>query len=351
MTVGPAGGVRRTVGDRHPPGPEDPPEPRSPRGSRRVAIAVGVLLLVVLGLCAALIVTNLRISGRPDLSSKQVSGIASKKADSAVSQLQSRSPAAVQAYRSVAPAFVVVQSEGGAAGTGELGSGVIIDAQGDILTALHVVQGASTIKVTFADGSTAAASVTSSDASHDIAVLTPSTLPAVSCRRCSAAAPRSATQIFVVGNPLDLVGSLSAGVVSGFNRSFPPADGQSLSGMIQFDAAVNPGSSGGPLLNAKGQVIGIVTGLANPAGNDEFAGIGFAVPIATAGAPPALRPDERLAARAARGASRLARGGAVPGQAGHRRARTCCSSGWSSPWWPAAICSSRACPAWPRRSP
>jgi S1-C subfamily serine protease len=249
-----------------------------------VAIAVGLLLLAVLGLCAALIVTNLRISGRPDLSSKQVSGIASKKANTAVSQLQSRSPAAVQVYRSVAAAFVVVQSEGGAAGTGELGSGVIIDAQGDILTALHVVRGASSIQVGFADGSTATASIASSDASHDIAVLAPSTLPAPLVPAVLGNGPQIGDAVFVVGNPLDLVASLSSGVVSGLHRTFTPADGQSLTGMIQFDAAVNPGSSGGPLLNAKGQVIGIVTGLANSAGNDEFAGIGFAVPISTAGA-------------------------------------------------------------------
>jgi S1-C subfamily serine protease len=71
--------------------------------------------------------------------------------------------------------------------------------------------------------------------------------------------------------------------VSGLDRSFPLANGKTLQGMIQFDAAVNPGNSGGPLLNRKGQVIGIVTGLANPAGDDDFVGIGFAVPIGTAG--------------------------------------------------------------------
>jgi S1-C subfamily serine protease len=90
-------------------------------------------------------------------------------------------------------------------------------------------------------------------------------------------------EVFAVGHPLGLVGSLSAGVVSGLNRSFPLANGRTLGGMIQFDAAVNPGNSGGPLLNRNGQVIGIVTGLANPGGDDEFIGIGFAVPIATAG--------------------------------------------------------------------
>jgi S1-C subfamily serine protease len=249
-----------------------------------VAVAFAALLLAVLGLAAALVVTNLRISGRPDLSTKQVNAIASRQASTAVSQLQSQPPAAVPAYRAVAAAFVVVQSKGGASGAGKLGSGVIIDSQGDILTAFHVVQGASSIEVSFADGTNSTASVASSDAGHDIAVLTPSTLPAVVVPAALGDAPQIGDEVFVVGNPLDLVASLSAGVVSGLNRTFTPPDGPSLSGLIQFDAAVNPGSSGGPLLNAKGQVIGIVTGLANPAGNDEFAGIGFAVPIATAGA-------------------------------------------------------------------
>ncbi len=90
-------------------------------------------------------------------------------------------------------------------------------------------------------------------------------------------------EAFAEGHPLGLVGSLSTGVISGLDRSFPRPDGRTLNGMIQFDAAVNPGNSGGPLLNRNGQVIGIVTGLANPAGDDHFAGIGFAVPIGTAG--------------------------------------------------------------------
>jgi S1-C subfamily serine protease len=276
------------------PGAPDPaaePAPQPGRSklrvSRRVAagLAALLLLLVVLALTAALIVTNARISGRPDLSSKQVNAISGKKASGAVSKLASQPPAAVLAYRAVEDAFVVVQSNGGSSGTGgDLGSGVIIDAQGDILTALHVVIGASAIKVSFADGTTSAATVASSDPAHDIAVLSPSTLPPVVVPAVLGAGPQIGDDVFAVGNPLDLVASLSAGVVSGLGRTFTPPEGPSLPGMIQFDAAVNPGSSGGPLLNAKGQVIGIVTGLANSAGNDEFAGIGFAVPIATAGA-------------------------------------------------------------------
>jgi S1-C subfamily serine protease len=72
-------------------------------------------------------------------------------------------------------------------------------------------------------------------------------------------------------------------VVSALNRSVRPEGGTALNGLIQFDAAVNPGNSGGPLLNRDGQVIGIVTSLANPSRQPFFVGIGFAVPIATAG--------------------------------------------------------------------
>ena len=89
--------------------------------------------------------------------------------------------------------------------------------------------------------------------------------------------------VYAAGHPLDLVDSLSAGVVSGLNRTVPIAGQATLTGLIQFDAAVNPGNSGGPLLNRAGQVVGIVTALANPTDQTFFVGIGFAIPIATAG--------------------------------------------------------------------
>lgn len=88
----------------------------------------------------------------------------------------------------------------------------------------------------------------------------------------------------MIGNPFGITGSFSAGVISGMNRSFKPPKAQDpLTGLIQFDAAVNPGNSGGPLLNSNGEVIGIVTGLVNPTDQDVFIGIGFAVPIESAG--------------------------------------------------------------------
>jgi S1-C subfamily serine protease len=258
--------------------------PRSSRPGRSLVTVVALALLFALAVFVALYATNLRISRRPSLTTNDINAIVNQKVSTAVSQLESQAPAAVTAYDAVRAGLVVIVAQRGrAGGTEDLGTGVIVDTQGDILTALHVVQGASVIKVTFADGTTSTASIATSDPTHDIAVLATGRLPAVIVPAVLGPGPQVGDETFAVGNPLGLVGSLSAGVVSGLDRTFKVANGRTLSGMIQFDAAVNPGSSGGPLLNVKGQVIGIVTGLANPAGTDNFAGIGFAVPIATAG--------------------------------------------------------------------
>jgi S1-C subfamily serine protease len=89
---------------------------------------------------------------------------------------------------------------------------------------------------------------------------------------------------YVVGNPFGLYSSMSTGVISGFDRSFQPTtSNQVLRGLIQIDAAVNPGNSGGPLLNREGEVIGIVTGIVNPTDQNFFVGIGFAEPITVVG--------------------------------------------------------------------
>jgi S1-C subfamily serine protease len=102
---------------------------------------------------------------------------------------------------------------------------------------------------------------------------------------------RVGDEAYAVGNPFGLYGSMSAGVVSGFERSFePPDSGVKLDGLIQIDAAVNPGNSGGPLLNRAGQVVGIVVGIVNPTEQDFFIGIGFAVPITTAGGAAGMPP-------------------------------------------------------------
>jgi S1-C subfamily serine protease len=269
-----------------PPGPGPGTKPSTKPAPRRAfQVSIVVVLMAVAAILAAFVVTNLRISGRPALSTKNVNAIVNEKVSSAISQLQSQPSAAATAYGAVRGGLVVIEAQGqGTSSTGDLGAGVIIDTRGDILTALHVVQGAKRINVAFYDGTTSTASIKASDPADDIAVLTSVHLPRVVQPAVLGSSPQIGDEVFAVGNPLGLDGSISAGVVSGLDRTFKVADGRTLSGMIQFDAAVDPGSSGGPLLNTKGQVIGIVTGLANPAGIDEFAGIGFAVPIAVAGA-------------------------------------------------------------------
>jgi S1-C subfamily serine protease len=199
-------------------------------------------------------------------------------------------------YQVIQPSLVLIQAQtAGADGTLEpsVGSGVVINDEGEILTSLHVVTRSTEIELTFADGSRSKATITASQPENDIAVIRahnpPANLPAATLG--NPFAERVGDEAFVVGNPFGLYSSMSSGVISGFNRTFQPEESDyKLEGLIQIDAAVNPGNSGGPLLNRYGEVIGIVTGLVNPTEQNFFVGIGFAVPITTAadaaGAPP-----------------------------------------------------------------
>ena len=188
-----------------------------------------------------------------------------------------------EVYRSILPSLVVVQIDKGGDEEGiGVGSGVVVNDDGEVITALHVVDAATEIQVSFADGTRTTAAIADADPFRDIAVLSPHTRPSliVPATIGASSSVRVGDEVFAVGNPLGLVGSLSAGVVSGLGREFKLAGrDQSLRGLIQFDTAVNPGSSGGPLLDRRGQVVGIVTGLVNPTDQEVFIGIGFAIPI------------------------------------------------------------------------
>ena len=178
-------------------------------------------------------------------------------------------------YQRVAPSVVTVR-----AGR-ELGTGLIVADNGTILTADHVIAGAKSITVTFADGTVAGATIASADKKMDIAVLLPARLPQVVVPATLGGSADIGAAVVAIGNPLGLTDSVSSGVVSGLNRTANTDTGK-RSGLIQFDAAVNPGSSGGPLLDNRGMVVGIVVAIADPDGKDAFAGIGFAVPIGAA---------------------------------------------------------------------
>ncbi|GAA2567299.1 hypothetical protein GCM10010435_46190 [Winogradskya consettensis] len=160
-----------------------------------------------------------------------------------------------------------------------IGTGVIANADGSILTAFHVVDGATAIRISYTDGTETTAKVASSDPAQDIATLTPAQLPETLVPAVLGGGPAVGDTVVAIGNPLGLTMSTSSGVVSGLNRTI---SGDGPEGLIQFDAAVNPGSSGGPLINDRGEVIGIVVSLANPTDAGTFIGIGFAVPIGSA---------------------------------------------------------------------
>ena len=192
-------------------------------------------------------------------------------------------------YQIIQPSLVLIEAKTTNAVETQgsnLGSGVIIDANADILTSLHVVTNTVDIQVYYADGSQTTAQITTAQPDIDIAVLHPALPPTqvVPAVMGNPNALRVGDEAYVVGNPFGLYSSMSAGVISGLNRTFQPIDSKvELHSMIQIDAAVNPGNSGGPLLNRYGQVVGIVTGLSNPTSQDFFVGIGFAVPITLAG--------------------------------------------------------------------
>jgi S1-C subfamily serine protease len=190
-------------------------------------------------------------------------------------------PLAALVYAHVAPSVVQVTATGAGADPSS-GAGVIVDDMADILTSLHIVNGATTVTVRFFDGSESRAEVTATLVDKDIAVLRPLNLPKTLVPATLGDPGRLAigAPAFVIGHPFGLTGSLSAGVVSGLDRSMSaPGLAKPLTGLIQFDAAVNPGNSGGPLVDANGEVVGIVTGLVNPSGQKVFSGVGFAVTI------------------------------------------------------------------------
>ena len=187
-----------------------------------------------------------------------------------------------EVFQAIFPSLVYIRTDEDGENDG-IGTGVIINQAGSILTAYHVVEGAKTISVIFADGTRATARIASAEPENDLAVLEADGGPEVIVPAVLGGGVQVGDEAYAAGNPLGLVASLSAGVISGLDREITIEGGGKLSGLIQFDAAVNPGSSGGPLLNRSGHVIGIVTALANPSKDDSFLGIGFAVPLGAAG--------------------------------------------------------------------
>jgi S1-C subfamily serine protease len=214
---------------------------------------------------------------------------------SSQASLSSACLTAAEVYEQIRPAVVEItstvsaRSPFGPSAEG-VGSGIVIDEQGIdeqglILTNYHVIADADNLEVTFADGTAVPAQVVGRDPGNDLAViradvtdekLTPAPLG-------DSDAVQVGDAVLAIGTPFNLEGTLTQGIVSALDRTYASEDGtRPIRNMIQTDAAVNPGNSGGPLLDCQGEVIGINTLLENPTGDRVNVGVAFAVPINTA---------------------------------------------------------------------
>ncbi len=205
--------------------------------------------------------------------------------------------AASKAYDVIRPSVVLVRRLGEdkkqKAGQGDgkkfsltgVGTGVVFSEDGMIFTNLHVIAGAEKVGVVFADGTESEVEVLDAQPENDLVVLKAKTLPddlrAATLR--STRGLRSGDEVLAVGFPFGIGPTATWGVVSGLRREHYSEEGRrNLVDLIQFDAATNPGNSGGPLVTREGDVVGIVSSLLNPTDQAFFVGIAFAVPIENA---------------------------------------------------------------------
>lgn len=295
---------RRPVVAEPPPAAGDVPAepPRPPRRLRAFAARhpapLWALAGALLALALMLTFTGLRPGQRV---------ITQDDIDAAVRASLEKEPlpsAAAKAYETIAPSVVRVVGLMDEKDDGEedaekralersLGTGVVIVDNGTILTNLHVVSGAKKVRVRFANGHESEAVMIGAQPENDLAVLKALSLPddleAATMRSTSDLRPGD--HVIAVGHPFGIGPSVSYGVVSGLRREFRSEQGErTLSNLIQFDAAANPGNSGGPLVTMDGHVVGVVTAILNPSEQRTFIGIGFAVPIENAASAVGMPP-------------------------------------------------------------
>jgi len=245
-------------------------------------LAAATLVGVAGGTVGALSAVTTRTTTRTITSAaSSVKEVAARTSALSVAQISKRDT------RSVVEITVTTQSTGrgfnggdGGTATAE-GTGFVYDAQGDIVTNEHVVDGATSIRVKFSDGTTATASLVGSDASTDLAVIRVD----VAASRLHPLALADSSEVSVgdgvvaIGNPFGLESTVTSGIVSATGRKITSPSGAAITGAIQTDAAINHGNSGGPLLNLQGEVIGVTSQIESSSGGNE--GVGFAIPSNT----------------------------------------------------------------------
>jgi putative serine protease PepD len=282
--------------DRRPPG-GSPPAPAPPRGGGRGPNRRGLALLLIVtalggGVAGAglLLLTGAGNSTNTTTTVTEATTAAAAQRSDASGGLDART-----LYANANPGVVDITSRGisssgdsaspfgdpNQSGSTATGTGFVVDGKGHIVTAAHVVEGASSISVKFQDGTTRTAKVLGTDEATDVAVLSvdPSGLTLHPLALGSSASLSIGDQVAAIGDPFTYDRSLSTGVVSGLDRTISAPNGFTVAHAIQTDAALNPGNSGGPVLDTSGRVIGIVDQIATNGSSQTSSGVGFAVPI------------------------------------------------------------------------
>jgi putative serine protease PepD len=290
------------VEDRRPGGPDEPgaPPPGRTRDPRRRPPLLALLVAAVLG---GFVSTGV-LAATGALNRDDGSGTTTVLQSGATSDSSAKSSGTLNAsalYASTAAGVVDITARGTSTASGQpagpfggapqqsqttaTGSGFVVDKDGHIVTAAHVVNGASSVTVTFQNGTARKATVLGQDEATDVAVLKvdPSGLTLRPLRLASSASLDVGDQVAAIGDPFGYARSLSTGIVSGLDRTIEAPNGFTVAHAIQTDAALNPGNSGGPVLDANGGVVGIVdqiaTGSSASSSSQQSSGVGFAVPI------------------------------------------------------------------------
>jgi putative serine protease PepD len=254
--------------------PAPPPPPAPPRGPSRWPAAVGGGLVSAVVVSAVLLGTG--IAGDNDPATPATAPATATPVVS--SPGDSRGDLVRSVYAAASPSVVSVRTGSGS------GTGFLVDSDGTIVTNAHVVGDSSQVQVRFDDrGELVGAQVLSVDTSTDLAALKVDSVPGgvQPLKLANSDQVQVGDTAIAIGYPLGLDRTATAGIVSGLERQISAPNGFSIDKVIQTDAAVNPGNSGGPLLNARGEVIGVNSQIATAGGGEGNVGIAFAIPVNT----------------------------------------------------------------------
>jgi len=259
------------------------------------SMLIAILASALVSAAVAVAIVNIADDNSSSPATASTTGATTSRTPTAASSNDSSGQASVNSacltannvYQQVLPSVVEITSTASSRfGQSEgQGSGIIIDTNGSILTNYHVVSGADSLEVILNDGTAVAATVVGTDPGNDLAVvhIDPPSGGLTAAHLGDSDKLSVGDPVFALGNPFGLEHTFTEGIVSAVGRTYSPGSGtRDLRNMIQTDAAVNPGNSGGPLLDCHGEVVGINTLLENPTGQSVNVGIAFAVSINTA---------------------------------------------------------------------